>query len=425
MRTRSDKVSKAPGRPRKKANRAAGAKLTARGGATARTPRRTVKSGGVTRSRKVATARNNEAPRAEHEFLTAMLDTVDALVVVIGLDGRIVHFNRACEHATGYRSEEVTGKTFWDLGLLPLEELDGVHAVFERLRAGESGVRWENHWVDRNGGRRLIAWSNSLLHDARGEVAHVLGTGIDVTEQRAAQDKLRIRTEELALLHRRYTASGLAAIIAHELNQPLAAIASYAEACLQSAGAGTQLPEHIAHNAEKIAGEALRAGRYVNGLRRLVTRGSAELYAENLNALVHSACEIVAPLARSASVRILFGLDERLPAVRAAAIQIEHVLVNLTRNAIEAIGAAGLMAGEVLITTRAAEGMAVVTVTDNGPGIEAEQTEAVFDPFFTTKDEGVGMGLAVCRTLVEAHGGRIWAEPGHGGIFHFTLPFAS
>ncbi len=363
--------------------------------------------------------------RAEHEFLTAVLDTADALVVVLDPDARIVRFNPACERASGYRAEEAAGKSFWDLGLLEPAELDGVHTVFERLRAGESKVRWENHWIDRDGGRHLIAWSNTVVHDARGEVSHLLGTGIDITEQRAAEDKLRIRTEELAHLHRRYTASELAAMIAHELNQPLAAISSYAEACLQWASAGAQLPEHIVRTVEKIAAEALRAGRFVNGLQRLTAKAGVEVQAEDLNALVRGACEVVAPLARRAKVRILFGLDERLVSVQCSAIQIEHVVVNLVRNAIEAISSAGLNDGEVMLTTRVAEGMAEVTVTDSGPGIEPGQAEKVFEPFFTTKAEGVGMGLAICRTLIEAHGGRIWAHPGHGGKFHFTLPFAS
>ncbi|MCL4800828.1 MAG: PAS domain-containing protein [Burkholderiales bacterium] len=370
--------------------------------------------------------RAEEAARAEHEFLGTVLETTEALVVVLDAGGRIVRLNAAAERTSGYRNEDVAGKTLWDLGLLLAEELPAVRAVFERLLAGETPLRWENHWVPHDGKRRLIAWSNAVLRDEQGGILHVIGTGVDVSEQRAAEDRLRVRTEELALLHRRYTASGLAAMIGHELNQPLAAIAGYAEACLQTVRGDPRAPEAIVRNAERIAVEAVRAGRFVNGLRRLISRGGPELRADDLNSLVRSACEILGPQARRANVRQLFSLDERLAAVRCSAIQIEHVIVNLARNAIEAIVGAGLKAGEVVITTRRTpEGMAQVSVTDDGPGIAPELAEKVFDPFYTTKDDGVGMGLAICRTLVEAHGGRIWAESGRGGKLYFTLPFAS
>jgi len=367
-----------------------------------------------------------ETLRAERNFVSAVLGTAAALVIVLDREGRVVRFNKACEELSGYAPEELQGKTIWDALLVP-EEADGVKRVFGELQKGAFPNRHENHWRHKDGSRRLIAWSNTCLLDARGQVEYAIGTGIDVTERRRAEGEARQRQLELAHLHRVHTAGELAAVLAHELNQPLAAIASYSDASLKQLQRGELPQDRLAQNLEHISAQAQRAGRVIRELRTFLAKDESTKAAMDLNAVVRRAAELVAIEARARGVQISLKLTDDLPAVTAADIQVEHTLVNLVRNGIEAIRDGGATAGTVTIETHAAgDGMATVTVRDSGPGLSPELVEKVFEPFYTTKRNGLGMGLRISRSVVESHGGRIWAEASTaGGIFHFTLPLAA
>jgi C4-dicarboxylate-specific signal transduction histidine kinase len=258
-------------------------------------------------------------------------------------------------------------------------------------------------------------------------VKYVIGTGIDVTERHRIEEEARQRQFELAHLHRVYTAGELATILAHEINQPLAAIASYSEAGLQRLRQGEAAPDALIHDLEQTALQAQRAGRTIRELRSFLAKGEVgEAHCE-LNAAVRTICDLIAAEAGAKGVSIVLDLDERIPPIKASAVQTEHVALNLIRNAIEAVEASGARAGTITVSTRTdADQTARVTVRDTGPGLDAEAAERVFEPFYTTKRDGLGMGLRISRSIVESVGGRIWAEPSsEGGILHFTLPFAS
>lgn len=362
----------------------------------------------------------------EHSLAAAVLEIVAALVVVFDTEGRVVRWNKACEQMSGYSAEEVVGQAVLDR-LVPREELESVKRTFEELRTGHCPNQQENHWRHRHGTRRLIAWSNTCLRDARGEVEHIIGTGIDVTEQRRAQEEARQRRIELAHLHRVYTAGEFAAVMAHELNQPLAAIASYSEGGLQELRRGEANRDALMKDLEQIGLQAQRAARSIRELRRFLSREEQTHERIDLNELLRGAEQLLAPEAQARGVRLELTLTEAPFMVTAVPIQIEHVLVNLVRNAIEAIRSAGTEAGIIMVSTTAAQGQVQVTVRDNGPGFEEEQRARLFERFYTTKAGGLGMGLAICRSIVEGLGGKIWAErPPHGGaLFHFTLPLRS
>jgi len=368
-----------------------------------------------------ASLRETEASlRAERDLLDAVLETVPALLVVRDAAGRILRFNRFAEQISGIDSRQALGAFLWD-EILGVDQAERVRDIFERTLAGEPQVWQDLEWRHRDGARRTIAWS-AVRTDSPDGTRYVIATGLDVTDQRAAERDARSRLDELAALHRLHTANELAATLAHELNQPLAAISSLSEA----SGALLAAGEHgrLAENLQAIAAQSLRAGRYINELRRFVARQEITRRRVDLNAVVRSAAALAAPLAHRHAVRILLALAE-LPPVEAAELQIEHLVTNLLRNAIEAIAGAGLASGEVRIGTRATpEGMACVTVADSGPGVPAGELDRLFDPFFTTKPGGLGMGLRVSRTIVTAHGGRIWAEPGPDGMLAFTVPLA-
>jgi two-component system CheB/CheR fusion protein len=366
-----------------------------------------------------------EALRAERDFVAAVLDTGAALVIVMDIEGRVVRVNKACEEASGYSFEELKGRTIWDLLLLP-KETEAVRRTFAELRSGHFPNRLDHHWRHRDGSLRLIAWSNTCLLDEQGAVQYVIATGIDITERRYAEEEVRQRQSELAHLHRVYTAGELVTILAHEINQPLAAIASYSEASLQRLRQGEAAPDALIHDLEQTALQAQRAGRTIRELRSFLAKSEAGEARSELNAAVRTVHDLIGPEAGAKGVSIVLDLAEPIPPVNVSAVQVEHVLLNLIRNAIQAIGETGARAGTITVRTRTdAAQTAQVTVRDTGPGLGAEAAERVFEPFYTTKPDGLGMGLRISRSIVDSHGGRVWAEPSaEGGIFHFTLPFA-
>lgn len=366
---------------------------------------------------------NSAQLQYERNFIDAILNTVGALILVIDTEERLVRFNTACNTTTGYDFAEFQGSAKWQ-DLVPADEQDGVRRVNDRLRSGEDHIPHENHWLHRDGSLRLISWCNSALRDDAGRVQYIISTGIDITEQRRAENRARETLEEASRLQRLQTANELATLLAHELNQPLAAIATYAET-------GRQLLRHmpadhdrLAANLERISQQSLRAGETIRHLRAFVGRGRIDPVPTDLNAVVRSTCTLMAPKARARGIDIVLDLATTLPPALAVDVHIEQVLLNLLRNAIDAIRDAGKSHGSITVTTQRFEDMARVSVIDSGLGIDAAVADKVFEPLTSHKEYGLGVGLRISRSLIEAHGGRLWVEPHTpGGIFHFVLPF--
>ena len=367
---------------------------------------------------------NSAQLQHERNFIDAILNTVGALILVIDTEERLVRFNAACNTTTGHDFAEFQGSSKWQ-DLIPADEQDMVRRVHDRLRSGEDHIQHENHWLHRDGSMRLISWCNSVLRDDAGQVQYIIGTGIDITEQRHAENRARETLEEASRLQRLQTANELATLLAHELNQPLAAIATYAETGKQILLHMPADHDKLAANLERISQQSLRAGEAIRHLRAFVGRGRIDPVPMDLNAVVRSTCTLMAPKARARGVDIVLDLAATLPLVMAVDVHIEQVLLNLLRNAIDAIRDAGMGNGSITVTTRRFEDMAQVSVIDSGPGIDATVAGKVFEPLASHKEYGLGVGLRISRSLIEAHGGRLWVEPHTpGGIFHFVLPFA-
>ena len=242
--------------------------------------------------------------------------------------------------------------------------------------------------------------------------------------QEATLKALRAEMEELVNLQ---VASQTAAAIAHELNQPLNALASYADAALRLLQAGNPAPEKLQRAVEGGAAQAQRAGQVVRELLQFFQQRDTPIEVIDLKQAIERALAVV----ESSGIEgldLMVDLGAELRPVRANRLQVEKVLVNLVSNGADAMRAAGVSPQSITITVRPAaeDNMAQVTVRDRGPGLSEEAARRVFTPFYTTKPRGIGMGLAISRALIEANGGRLWSEaaPGRGGIFHFTLPFA-
>lgn len=246
----------------------------------------------------------------------------------------------------------------------------------------------------------------------------------DITEIKQAAESLRHHRDASERSARLVALGELGSSLAHELNQPLAAIVTYLDTCallLEAAGAGTEPLEAIA----KARGQATRAGAIVQRLREFLRQRRALSGASDLGLIAEQALQLVREEADEMGVRLHAEFEPGLPHVAADAVLIEQVLLNLVRNGLDAMRGVDAAGRELrIVARRSGEGTVAVAVTDLGSGIAAATAARLFDPFFTTKEEGLGLGLGICRSVVEAHGGRLWHAPAPGGgtVFQFTLP---
>lgn len=358
--------------------------------------------------------------RSFRRFFDAAVDPM----LLADEDGRIVLANSAAEGLFGYTGAELCGLVVEDLIPLPLrprhrhKRTEYAAHPRRRMRGGNLDIRG----LRKNGGEFPAEVSLSPL-----EGGLVLATVHDISERRRVERELREQRTEMEQLLKLRVASQTAVAIAHEMNQPLNAIASHNETALRLLRAGNPRPERLVHALEHSAQQVQRAGRAMRHLVEFLHKGETVTEALDLNPVVRGALAIAAADGHD-GLRTVIDLAPGLSPVQANRVQVEMVLVNLLRNGVEAMRAMGLRAGSIVVTVRTAadRNMAQVTVCDSGPGLDAAALERLFKPFYTTKPTGIGMGLAVSRALIEAHGGRLWLETdaGPGASFHFTLPFA-
>lgn len=297
-------------------------------------------------------------------------------------------------------------------GRLPVYELQF------RLRHKDGTYRW-------------IHSRAALLRDQNNQPYRMLGINLDITDYMRTKE-LNERREQMEQSCRLYVASQTAAAIAHELNQPLTAIFYYADAALLMLQSGNQNPQKLSHILENCTLQAQRAGEVIRQLTTLLHRGEAtNSEPSDINLTIQEALDYVKTDVHLGTFRIEHDLTTDLPPVSANHLQIQKVLITLIRNGLESMQESGINAGTMTVTTRRLDGtpaMALVTVCDNGKGVADIATlKTMFKPFHTTKASGLGMGLAISRALIEAHGGKIWAEQNAdvGISIHLTLPFAT
>ena len=363
-------------------------------------------------------AERTEQLRDEHNFINAVLDTQAALVLVMDAEGQVVQFNRAYETATGYDLEALQDcNACWEL--VPDEKREAVQQV------GATLVEHESQLLCRDGSKRLIFWRNTTLRDKAGRLRYIIKTGIDVTDQRRVEEEARERLEEASRLQRLHTANELATVLAHELNQPLAAIAMNAKAVqtlLQDQNGPPDL-DLIAETVQRVQQQSVRAGESIRQLRAFVSCGKLDPHPIDLNGVLLDACGLIRAKMKARNIRLQFDLDASLPTVMGVEVHVEQVLLNLLRNAIEAIDEAGMHDGTVTVTSCLVQNMAQVSVRDTGPGIDANLAARLFGQLASTKADGLGVGLRISRSLIEAQEGRLWVESNSPGVvFHFVLP---
>jgi two-component system sensor kinase FixL len=356
--------------------------------------------------------------------LRSILRTVPDAMIIIDQRGLIEALSATAERLFGHTADEVTGKNI--SLLMPNPHRDQHDGYLERyLATGERHIIGIGRIVV---GQRKDG-STFPMHLTIGEMRsgdkhYFTGFIRDLTDQQVTESRLRELQAEVAHMSR-FTALGeMASTLAHEINQPLTAINNYLRGCHRLALRLEGEPVAALRDALAKAGDqALRAGQIIRRLREFVARGDSERRIENLPRLIEDASTLALVGTRENAITVLFRLDPRSEQVLADRIQIQQVLVNLIRNACEILmETPGVR--ELSIETQLVGDMVQVGVSDTGGGLSPEVRAHLFQPFVTTKQKGMGLGLSICRTIIEAHGGKIWVDerPGGGTIFRFTLP---
>src|SRR5271170_2854019 len=367
------------------------------------------------------------AQRESELRLRSIIDTVPDAIVVIDAQGTIQSFSPAAERLFGYDSNEVIGHNVNILMPTPYREAhDGY--IERYLRTGERRIIGIGRVVT---GRRRDGETFPMELQV-GEFTsagdrYFTGFVRDLTERQEAERRIQDLQAELLHASRLSVMGQMASTMAHELNQPLTAVTNYLEAGRQLLATGPGGPHRVGEMMEKAIAQAQRAGEVIRRLRGFVSKGETERRVQSLNQLVEEALALALVGARQRGVRTSLELDHILPPVLVDHVQIQQVLLNLVRNAVEAMEE--VERRELTIGTRAIphQNMAEVTVADTGPGIAPELADRLFQPFVTTKATGMGLGLSICREIVEAHGGRLTTAPRSSGgtVFRMSLPMAS
>lgn len=364
-----------------------------------------------------------EALRSQESHLRSILSTVPDAMVVIDDEGLIVSFSAAAERLFGYKASELLGVNV--SRLMPSPDRERHDAYIKRyLQTGEKRIIGIGRVVfaERKDGSTFPM--ELSIGEAAGDV-HPLFTGFirDLTERQQTEARLESLQSELIHVSRVSAMGTMASTLAHELNQPITAVANYVEAVRDLLANPDPADMPMIRDAlDDTAKEALRAGHIVRRLRDFVARGEVEKTIEKLPLLINEAAVLGLMGAREKGVEPRFDLDPYASPVLVDKVQIQQVLINLIRNAVEAMAASPDR--QLTVTSRPDQrGFVRVIVADTGPGVAPEVAEQLFTAFVSTKAEGMGLGLSICRTIVEANGGRIWMEPRDGGgtEFHFTL----
>jgi len=360
--------------------------------------------------------------REREAHLQSILDTVPDAMVVIDIHGIIQSFSAAAERLFGWAPAEAVGRNVSMLMPQPYHDAhDGYLARY--LATGERRIIGLGRVVvgERRDGSTFpmeLAVGEMKSADRR----YFTGFVRDLTERQETERRLQDLQSELVHVSRLTAMGEMASALAHELNQPLSAAANYLKGCRRLLESDTPDLPRLRDALEKAADQTLRAGQIIRRLRDFVARGESEPRIENLPKIIEEAGVLALIGAAERGVRVRNKIDGRVDLVLADKVQIQQVLVNLMRNAIEAMQVSDRR--ELMVSAGpTSDSMVEVAISDTGPGISTGVAERLFEPFFTTKPQGMGVGLSISRTIVEAHGGRIWVESNDkgGATFRFTM----
>jgi two-component system sensor kinase FixL len=368
-----------------------------------------------------------EALRTRESHLRSILDTVPDAMIVINGYGIVQFFSTAAERLFGFTEQEAIGKNISEM--MPMPDQARHDSYLARYRSsGERHIIGIGRIV--TGKRRdgtTFPMHLSIGEMQSGGEPYFTGFVRDLTEHQQTQARLQELQSELVHISRLSAMGEMASALAHELNQPLAAISNYMKGSRRLLAGSTDPNTPKIENAmDRAAEQAIRAGQIIRRLRDFVSRGESEKRVESLAKLIEEAGALGLAGAREQNVQLRFHLNPEFDLVLADRVQIQQVLVNLFRNALEAM-AQTPRRELVASNAKVADDMIEIEVSDTGTGFHDDVKASLFQTFFTTKETGMGVGLSISRSIIEAHGGRMWAESNAAGgaTFRFTLPAAS
>ncbi len=362
--------------------------------------------------------------RTNHATLSAVFEGIGDPVYLKDTGGYYRMVNSAFTRLANKTTTAIINKT--DEDLFPAARATELsRADSEAIRRGVISTSEE---VDHlKGETRNYLVTRTPVKNADGEIDGLVGIRHDITELKQAESRVRQHERELAHVDRLSIVGEIASSVAHELNQPLGAVVNYAQACLRMVRTDKFSYDRLVNALELTENQAQRAGKIIHRIRDFVRKDTRRTTTINLNHLVSDTIKFIKPKAQENNTLINFDSIAELPRVSADRIQIEQVLLNIMVNAMEAMQHAHTSVRKLTITCiQLDESKVQVSIKDSGPGLESTLVKQIFEPFFTTRQHGMGMGLAISRSIIEAHSGRLWVDSNtaEGTIFHFTLPIA-
>jgi two-component system sensor kinase FixL len=345
-------------------------------------------------------------------LLTSIIETSDDAIVSKNLDGVITSWNRGAERVFGYSAGEVVGQPITIV--IPEDRQREEREILTRLGQGERIDHYETIRLRKDGSLIVVSLSVSPVKNAEGKIVGASKIARDITEQRRGQ-------EQIVTLAREATVGQLSASIAHEIRQPLAGILANAQAALRWLEKANL--EEVRENLNGIVSDGQRANEIIKNLRAMFKHDVQEKILVDINGLVLSVVALVVIDLQKHKIELRMQLDDRNPETLGNQVQLQQVILNLVMNAIESMSS--LQTRLLRIKTELSQSSTVhVSVEDTGAGIKPSDVTRLFQPMFTTKVRGMGMGLSICKSIIENHDGRIWVSPGANGgsIFQFELP---
>ncbi|MGB8325703.1 MAG: PAS domain S-box protein [Candidatus Acidiferrum sp.] len=354
-----------------------------------------------------------------------MADTAPVLIWMTGTDGLCNYFNKPWLEFTGRTMEQEVG-TGWTEGVHP-DDLQGCFDGFLPAFHARRPFRMEYRLRRADGEYRWVIESGIPRYTLDGEFAGYIGSNIDITDlKRAEQERERLREAQADLARvNRVTAMGeLTASLAHEVNQPIAAIVISANSCIRWLAGEVPNLDKARAAAGRIVNDATRAAEIISRTRLLFQKGTAQWQLANINEIIEDMIALLHGETTRHSIPVRTELAPDIPPVMGDRVQLQQVVMNLMTNSIDAMKAVDGKRELAIKSQRAEREQLLVSVSDTGTGLPPGPADQIFDAFFTTKPHGTGMGLRICRSIVESHGGRLWAANNHefGASFYFSLP---
>lgn len=369
--------------------------------------------------------RTQAALLASEEKYRLLVENQTDLVVKLDRQARLQFVSPSCCEMFSLGEDELLNSVFHEL--IHAGDRERVGQEWRKLFSEPWMAQFEHRAMTATG-ERWLGWALKALRDDSGEIIEIVGVGRDVTDRRKAEEQARQNLHTLAHAGRLQSMGEMASTLAHELNQPLTAILSFSQASQRVIRNRDYDQDELVFALERIAVNAKRAGDIISHMRGFIRKEEPCTELSDINRLIDEAMDLVNSELLQLGIDVVFDLQESLPNVPVDPVQIQQVILNLVRNSMEAIAKHAGNGRRITIATRMDRPGAIeVTVTDTGPGLDAGIMEKIFNTFVTTKSEGMGIGLSICKSIVEAHGGELMSRqrPGGGAIFSFVLSTGS